>query len=285
MKVAEFVMLKLNLGRFIQFFRYGAVFTATVLAIPSCATEAPAEQSPTVQPVNTVDGTPAWLWDSRSSGDSLVFIAAGPRRSNRDEEKLGALKNAALQAGVFSGFWGSSQDFVLSSRHGVNFAERTRAFYDGEAMDAAMKDLKAEEIWVSAEGTWVKFRLKKSGIPPLNWQPESLGGRPTWINKPPEISGWLVAVGLGGQQSTLAKTVRKADEAALAELILQIHGANSTLTLEQTQSSATWSQTGTASAFYGKGFGNVRGFLVIARWHDESGAWSLAVCPREWNGK
>ncbi len=262
------------------------IIAAAVLitTIASCITlEKTPEKSNPVQAEVTEDGIPPWLWDSRFSGDSLFFVAAGPRRSNREEEKLLALENAALQAGVFSEFWGSSQDFMISNQQGANFAERTRAYYDGEAMDLAIENMRAREIWVTEEGTWVKFELEKPDIPRLNWQPDYVGGRPSWINRPPVIPGWVIAVGLGAEQSTLIRTIRRADEAALAAMILRIHGENSSLAIERTRSSATWSRTETSSAAYGKGFGSIRGFAVIARWHDKSGVWSLAVCPEEWN--
>ncbi len=262
------------------------VIAAAVLitTVASCITlEKSPEESNPIQHEVTEDGTPLWIWDSRFSDDSLFFVAAGSRRSNREEEKLLALENAALQAGVFSEFWGSSQDFMISNQQGANFTGRTRAYYDGEAMDLAMKNMKAREIWVTEEGTWVKFQLERPEIPHLNWQPDYVGGKPSWINKPPVIPGWIVTVGLGAEQSTLVRTFKRADEAALAAMILRIHGENSSMAIEKTQSSETWSRTEISSASYGKGFGSIRGFVVIARWHDKSGVWSLAVCPEEWN--
>ncbi len=261
-----------------------AILTTILTTTVSCVTSAPVVESQVDQEKSTASTEFEWLLDTRPLGNTLVFVGAGPRHSNRDIEKLTALKDAAMQAGVFSGFWGSRQDFIASSVHGTSLSERTRADYDGNAEDAAFEQLELLGEWVTEEGTWGKYQLERNDIPSMSWQPEYMDGRPTWLHRPPEINGWLVAVGLGNHQSTLAKSIRKADEAALAEVVQRLYGENRTVNIDKTLSSQTWSQTDSASASYAKGFGIVRGFLVIARWYDDSGAWSLAACPLGWNG-
>ncbi|RLW70425.1 MAG: hypothetical protein B6D68_00830, partial [spirochete symbiont of Stewartia floridana] len=201
-----------------------AMLTAILITTVSCVTSAPAAESQVSQEKSPPSTEFEWLLDTRPLGNTLVFVAAGPMHSNRDMEKLSALKDAAMQAGVFSSFWGSRQDFIVSSVHGTNLSERTRADYDGSAEDAALEQLEAVGEWVTDEGTWVKYQLEKNDIPAMNWQPEYLGGQPTWLHRPPEISGWLVTVGLGSHQSTLSKSIRKADEAALAEIVQRLYG-------------------------------------------------------------
>lgn len=265
---------------------YQIIFCSIIMLFTSCVTEIHVEKENTETPIevsSTVNNIPSWLWDSIPSQDSVIFIASSPKLSSKKKEMLMALKNASVQAGVFSGFWGTSQDFILSNQFAANFSARTRAYYDGAAADESIDKFKAKNKWHSDEGLWVRFFLKESRLPLLNWQIEYFQGEPTWLHSPPEISGWIVAVGFGGKQSTLAKAILQADTNALADLIQQIHGQNDTVSMTRTQSTQGSSQTDISSLSYAKGFGSVHGFIVIARWYNSSGAWSLAVAPQSWN--
>lgn len=257
----------------------------TALALFSCtsAPQGTTEKGSLFVPSSAAN-TPGWIWDSRPTADKLVFVAAGTMKVNRDEEIVSALGDAAMQAGVFNGFWGSSQDFVTSTTGGTEWNDRTRAYYDGEAEDRAFDELKLSETWQTDDATWGRFYLELQGLPSLTWTPQYQDGEPVWLKKVPDISGWKTAVGIGKSLSTLPKTLRAADEAALAEMIFQIHGSSRTVAISTETSTESWSESSGATASYGSGFGSVRGFLIIARWLDEGGnGWALAACPEKWN--
>ncbi len=259
------------------------IVAAFVLSSCAGAPEKTAEANSLFIPPAAAD-SPSWIWDSRPTNDKLVFVSAGTMKVNRDEEIVSALEDAAMQAGVFAGFWGSSQDFVTSTTGGTEWNERTRAYYDGEAADRAFEELKVSETWRADDATWGRFYMDPQGLPDFTWTPKHRDGEPSWLKKVPEISGWRTAVGIGKIRSTLHKTLRAADEAALAEMISQIHGSSKTVTASRETSTESWSESTGATASYGSGFGSVRGFLIIARWLDEKGnGWTLAACPKKWN--
>ena len=260
---------------------FAVLFT---LILTACAGEAPGSGAETSLVPKPPTDAPMWLWDSRPQDGDLVFTAAGARQVSREEESVSALEDAALQAGVFAGFWGASQDYVTSTTGGTGRRERTRAYYDGAAADRAFETMDAERVWRDEEATWVRFRLSGIDFPKFDWVPVFRGDGPAWPYTVPDIPGWRTAVGIGGTRSTMAGTLRSADEAALAEMVEQIHGASRSVTVSREASTETWSESSGAAASYGSGFGAVRGFLIVARWIDAKGnGWALAVCPRAWN--
>jgi hypothetical protein len=198
--------------------------------LSSCTT-GPAEQEAAPPPVPvSLSDSPSWLWDSRPENGRLVFIAAGGRRGNRDNEALAALDDAALQAGVYANFWGASQDFVVSDGGGTDWNTRTRARYDGSAEDSAKVNMDADAIWRTEEATWVRFILDDPRVPVINWTPVYRGGVPEWIRRTPDIPGYHVTVGIGGERSTLALTIKGSEVSALAGMVDLLHGASRTVT-------------------------------------------------------
>jgi hypothetical protein len=63
-----------------------------------------------------------------------------------------------------------------------------------------------------------------------------------------------------------------------------IHGSTRSITQSVEAGSETWHYSSGSHGTYDRGFGDVYGFLVIARWLDSDGnGWSLAVCPEDEN--
>ncbi|MCG8451943.1 MAG: hypothetical protein MI717_02020 [Spirochaetales bacterium] len=227
---------------------------------------------------------PDWLWTTIPEKDTLIFVTAGARRGNRDTEAYAALEAAALRAGVFAGFWGASQDFVSSSSQGTGADSRTRAHYDGAAEDDALANLEPTNLWRTDHATWVRFQLSLPEALSCSWTPDYKKGQPTWVYSPPEIPGWKVAVGLGAQQGNEARTLLRAEEDALAQMVQLLHGKTRTVGLSREATTATWRESQHSKTTYERGFGEVFGFLVLARWYDKKGqCWVLAACPEEKN--
>jgi hypothetical protein len=138
----------------------------------------------------------------------------------------------------------------------------------------------AQEIWRTGEATWVRFTLDYPGIGNIPLETDFSGGMPGWIRRPPQIPGYVTSVGSGSRRSTLAGTIKGADVGALAAMIDNFHGENRAVNVSRETGGSYGSSSSGASASYDRSFGEVRGFLVIARWVDGAGtAWSLAVCP------
>ena len=234
-------------------------------------------------PKVTGPDVPQWIWDSLPQGKTLVFIASSYRHSDEEYEEFLMLNNAALQVGVFEEFWGASQDMLDEKVNRSILMGRTRAHYDGEAEDAAMKTLELVETGRNNQEAWGKFQLERPGFPSFNWRPVYKNGAPTWITSPPDIPGWIVGVANGRPQSTMGLSIRKADEVALDEIIRQVHGRQKSEAVFRQEGSENWSQSSGKIVSAGQGFGVIRGFLVVARWFDGSDVWSMAVCPDGWN--
>ena len=247
----------------------------------SCASNETTEE--TVQPViaDAAPDAPKWFWDHRPSSGAVYFIGFGTRHKRREDEVYAALKEASVQAGVFESFWGASQDLVRSDFSGTDFNTRTKAHYNAQAADAALESLEVEDQWQNNQATWILFRLTTTKAKAIHWQPGYPDGEPDWIRRPPMIPGYHVTIGSGAKKSSLAKTLRGADVSALAAMIDAFHGQTKTGTITGQQSSKTWSKSSGQSETYDRGFGEVRGFLVISRWVDKKGnAWSLAISPK-----
>ena len=234
--------------------------------------------------LSSPDYLPNWIWEALPEEDGLVLIASSPRYSKKELEENTLLQLAARQVGIFEDFWGANQDILVEKGYTTQTAKRTRAQYNAAAEDAALPNLKTLEIWRNNDGAWGKFKIERPGLPALSWEPEYAEGKPTWMMSPPKIPGWIVAVANGRKQSTIARSLQKSDEEALAEIIKQVHGSRLSVDQYRVQSTKNSSQASVSMQSEGKGFGLVRGFLVIARWYDGGNAWSLAVCPEDWNG-
>jgi hypothetical protein len=276
------VIAKCENGRYLRVLVAFLALAITFTCV-SCATPSIIGKDRSKVPTAAKD-TPPWLWDSRPQGSTIVFVAAGPRRGNREDEAQVALENASVQAGVYSGFWGASQELVVSNSGGANLDSRTRARYNGPAADAARETMDADAMWRDSAATWVRFTLYSPGVEIPVWVPSFRGENPDWINRPPEIPGFHVTVGLGVERSTLAETIRGADVSALADMVDKLHGATRTVTQSREVGSETFYESSGSTSSYDRGFGEVIGFLIIARWMDDEGnAWALAVCPESFN--
>lgn len=228
---------------------------------------------------------PSWLWEIRPSGESPEFVAAGPRLYRRDDEADAALRDASVQAGVMSGFWGSGQSYRLTDAAATRRAVLTSARYDGPAADAALENLAPMETWRSEEATWIRYRWEGSRIPEISWTPAPpISGRPAWTLKTPDIPGWYVAVGQSTRRSTMAKTLRGADESALAEMLAFLYARVKAVTETGQSGGSGGSSGGTINESYLVGSGPVEGFFILSRWVDGEGSgYALAICPRDIN--
>jgi hypothetical protein len=184
-----------------------------------------------------------------------------------------------------SGFWGSGQSYRLTDAAATRRAVLTSARYDGPAADAALENLVPLKTWRNEEATWIRYRWDGPRIPDITWTPApSISGRPAWTLKTPVIPGWHVAVGQSSRRGTMAKTLRGADESALAEMLALLYARVKAVTETGQSGGSGGSSGGTINESYLVGSGPVEGFFILSRWVDGEGSgYALAICPRDIN--
>ena len=273
------------------------LFAAAVfLSLSSCVTQGN-NQFGSLPEAEPLYNGPDWLWYNPPEAGAVIVVASGALQSNRDSELTSARQDAARQVGIFAGFVGSSQYYVTLRNRGTAQSDQDKAYYSGKAEDIALEQLELLDSWQSETATWARFRLPLSTLgteappfPVFAWEPtyvdtrdgaNGMGNSPTWINTPPVIPGWHVSVAQGARQSSLSRTLRRAEETALFGMLQLLHGRSNTRAIFRDQSTRNSSSSGAAIDTYEQASGEVRGFMVISRWLDSDGTgWALAVSPR-----
>lgn len=102
------------------------------------------------------------------------------------------------------------------------------------------------------------------------------GARPSWVDEPPRIPGYLTAVGTAQRKSLVTDSITAADEAAMAgivkELSIEVITKDYNLSIESMGSVSGEKRTEVAKA-------EVKGFYILARWKEGNNFYSLALAP------
>lgn len=214
----------------------------------------------------------SWPVDNRP-----VFVGYSNRLRDREQEDETALRNAAEQASRYASMTAVYQYVAQTDGRQTGSVDAVETEWDEARVDSLLSTLEVIRSQQLHEGTIVYAALNE----PLRFSiraAESVSGAgvdPDWINRPPEIPGYIVGVGAAQSRRTMAESLAAADERALVDILLQtsatIRLLDESLTRERsTQTMTTVSQQATAA---------LNGFLVLSRHVSSDGRtfYALAV--------
>jgi hypothetical protein len=201
---------------------------------------------------------PSWPVNGRP-----VFAGYTNRLRDREQESETALRNAAEQASRYVSLTAVYQYVARTDGRQTGSVDAVEAEWDEARVDSFLATLEVIRSEQLHEGTIVYAALDeplRSSIPQIE-SISGAGAEPDWINRPPEIPGYIVGVGAAQSRRTMAESLAAADERALVDILLQtsatIRLLDQSRTRERsTQTMTTVSQQATAA---------LSGFLVLSR--------------------
>ena len=219
--------------------------------------------------------------DTYPRGGNLVFLGVAGIRFREQESIDLALEDAARRISIFRNVEGEFQ--IVSARGGrlLDYRAETRSSlrYDIEAVRFDTHYFDAQyDVLVSENAVFVRVRYP--GSLTLAYRPyfQRPGGRPSWVDNPPErIGQYDAGVGFAGRRHAHRDTVTASYENAIFSIILNKYAV----------------AFGQTFAYRGPGFldvasvvregvharGRLNGFYVLETWTDpdDRSVWTLAI--------
>ena len=223
------------------------------------------------------------LWDLRPTGGSPIFLGAANRLRDREEEREAALLHAAEQASRYVRIAATYRYVARRDNTGIGYLEDIEADWDASLADSLAASGDVIEVYRDEEGTVVLARFPD--LPPA---PDLAGlavssprsEEPPWTAAPPEIPGFLAAVGSSLRSRRVRESVDNADQEALKGILLQ---AGTTLRTIDDRRSVEGSGTTSAVTSAQEASAILRQFVVVARFISGDGRYyySLAIAREE----
>lgn len=166
-----------------------------------------------------------------------------------------------------------------------SWASRGEAVYDESSIEGIASRLKTLELIEGKEGMLL---IAEDPAKTAVRRPDAGGrdktGRPAWIDSPPQIPGYIAAVGETKGYRFLTDSLEAADIAA-AYALMEASADTVTEARSYSETAKATGQTQTGEAGRNGVFqlsrGTIQGFYVLARWFDarKNVYYTLAVCP------
>jgi hypothetical protein len=220
-----------------------------------------------------------WIWNCLPRDGNPVYFSTSGLRKKRDDEKTWALQSAAIQAAQFDHISGSREYLMQSTSISFGRMENSEVFFNHDTARLLFEQLEVIEEYSDDQGTYLLSKIPSQTID-VPYFIKYRKGEPTWISEVPVIPGYIVAVGSVKMHRTFTDSLAAADRAAFLEMLNIIFGHVDSQRDEVTQSSETQEDSASITTTKITASGNIKGFLIIARWRDEKhNYYSLAVCP------
>lgn len=222
-----------------------------------------------------------WIWNCLPRDNAPVYFSTSGLRKNREDEKVWALQSAAIQAAHFDHISGNREFLIQSSSISFGRMENAEVFFNHETARQFYDQVEVIEEFSDREGTYLLSRVpsQQARIP---YTITYTDGKPSWISNMPTIPGYRVAVGSVRMHRTLTDSLAAADRAAFLEMLNIIFGQVNAQREEIVQAGESGTSSAQITTTRITAEGEMKGFLIIARWRDERhNYYSLAVCPEE----
>ena len=207
----------------------------------------------------------AGLWVSGPLNNQFVVIGVSARLTKPDAEIDAAKEDAARRVSMYHGIQGSVEmantigsggffDYSADSRLDLQYSKNIEQYLESLTFDP-VKDV----IRITG-ATIVRFRYN-SVSPGINYVPEKISGRPSWVNgrNLPEFPGYTTVVGYAGKRTQFRDTVFASCESAAAKLI---ESASSSMGISET----TGSNRSSLSSMYISSTGRLSNFQILGFW-------------------
>ena len=252
-----------------------------IAVFASCATPAPQPGTPETD--GPGPGAAVSSFDLRPRGGQPVFLGVSNRRRDRDEEVDVAAAHVAEQASRYLRMAAVYQYVTQRGTDGFGYLDNVDTSWSTDAADQLVEDVEILESRQVDDGTLVLATV--AGLPPAPEIPSAPlqsddTGRPAWVSRPPQIPGYLVAVGSTRRSRTLRDTIDNADQEALKALLIQ---AGSTLRMVEDRRSVEQRGTTNTITSSEEAEATLLGFAVVARYASADGRYhySLAIAREE----
>jgi hypothetical protein len=235
--------------------------------------------------------------DSTPHNGGLVFLGAaqydGYRPDlERDRAIERALDDAARKAAFFYSVGGRVA--LNESRASTSFLDyqnesQKELFEDAEAYKMYRDDLEYDKDFDIFEdkdmfgkrALFVRARYTKANLSGISYDKGKSNERPKWVDSPPKIEGYLVAVGFTTYRSNFKNTIVNSYENAVYALIgtdTQVRGSITQTLVSSGGSNIESENTQEAS-------GHLSGFYVLEIWQDPktSDVYTLAIAKERTN--
>lgn len=212
---------------------------------------------------------------------SAVFLGVASRLQDREEERDAALLHIAEQASRYVRIRASYRFISERNTSSIGFLDDIDAAWDTDYADSLIDSVEILFETQDHAGTYVL-----GTVPGLPAPPSSAGialppqGEPGWINEPPEIPGFLTAVGIATPSRRFRDSVDRADQEALKGLLQQT-GTTVRMIEDRRDEERAGTQMRVTTAQEAEA--TLRSFYVLSRYAtpDQRYYYSLAIAKEE----
>lgn len=253
-------------------------------ALSACTTTDPGTAPDAAEDAES-DVHPISSFDLKPRAGAPVFLGVSNRLMDRDDEVDAAVLHVAEQASRYTRMAAAYRYVTQRSSGELGYLEDVDAVWDTAFADRLVADERVEILDTRRfhEGSVVLATV--AGLPPapdLSAVDVGYGSttEPAWVSSPPQIPGYLVAVGATLRARTIRDTVDLADQEALKEILVQ---AGSTLRMIEDRRSVEDQGTAGMVTAAEDARAVLIGFDIVSRWASPDGRYhySLAVAREE----
>lgn len=252
-----------------------------VLVLAGCAGSP--DQPPDGRGSAAVVGDPLeeLISDLTPRGQQPVFLGISPRLRDREEEKQRAILHAAEQASRYTRMAAQYQIVTQRGGRAVGYVDDITANWDAPLADRLAEAVTVLEERQDERATYVLATV--DGIPPV--PPVSVNTstgdvEPEWVNRPPQIPGFLVTVGVTQRSRSVRDSIDTADQDALKDILMQ---AGTTVRMIEERQDVERMGTLESAVSAHEAAAILRQFLVLARYIPPDGRYyySLVIAREE----
>ncbi|WP_319561557.1 LPP20 family lipoprotein [Marispirochaeta sp.] len=229
---------------------------------------------------------PYWVWLPAVEKEPPLFLGTSFPRISRDKELEQCILNAARQAARYTGIAARFSTFRGTFREGTGYADDLRLYYNEELVPSLIGEAQIRTLHQDETGSYALIRfpslLSSSAAKKKTFPVDIQAGtrEPAWITTIPAQDDYYYGLGVSRPRIRFADSIADADQAALAEILLQLVAE-----VDVSYKVSTGENAGSSfqEDVYQYSSSTVRGFRIAARWRSPDGAYfySLAVLPRE----
>lgn len=154
-------------------------------------------------------------------GGAPVFFGMSNRLRNRGDEETAALLHAAEQAVRYQRIVARYHFVSQRTAGAVGYVEDIVVDWDVAAAESLIEQLEPVAWAQDNEGTYVLAKAAFLPAAPNIAAGRAQSGVPAWVNQPPAVAGYLVAVGVTQRSMRLRDSINNADQDALKGLLTQ----------------------------------------------------------------
>ncbi|MEW5816405.1 MAG: LPP20 family lipoprotein [Spirochaetota bacterium] len=221
----------------------------------------------------------SWLWDTPPADDNPVFLTISPRFVEREKEREVCLTEASVQGAQFFFVRGKARFIRQKTNTGIGYAANVEVSYDSKMAKSLRDKLSIMEEYQDDDGTYLITKLEDVSMGGVGFSTKMKAGRPEWIDSPPEIDGYLSAVGVAQRKRLISDSLKASDEKALEELLKMV-----ALEIKSVHREKSVDKAGTAvsETTFEQAEAELKGFYILSRWRspDQNTYYSLAVCRK-----